>query len=54
MKGNFGILGDSCFYNVVLIKRTMFNLTAFFWLDGLFDFSHNAVSRGSGNGIAIG
>lgn len=37
---------DSCFYNVVLIKRTMLNLTAFFWLDGLFDFSHYAVSRG--------
>lgn len=41
MKGNFSILGDSCFYNVVLIKGTMFNLTAFFGLTGslIFFFS---------------
>lgn len=55
VKGNFGIPGDSCFYNAVLMKSTTFNLTAIFWLDGLFDFfSHNAVSRGFGKGIAIG
>ena len=47
----------TCFYNVVLIKWTMFNLTAFFWLDRLFDFFFPMMlctSRGFGNGTAIG